>query len=113
MEGRTRSASRLGEGELWFEARRRVEEKIWRFARTPPPSSCRISDSRWHTQVAAAARLMVADGCGLRQRLEHAEDDEGELWFEARRRVEEKIWRFARTPRRPAAGFLTAAGARR
>ena len=30
-------------------------------------------------QVAAAARLMVADGCGLWQRPKHAEDDEGEL----------------------------------
>jgi len=43
------------------------------------PAGCRISDSRWRTQVAAAARLMIADGCVLRQRPEYAEDDEGEL----------------------------------
>jgi hypothetical protein len=76
-------------------------------------AGCRISDSHWRTQVAAVARLMVVDGCGLWQRLEYAEDDEGELWFEARRCMEEKIWRFACTPRWLAAGFLTATGARR
>ena len=39
----------------------------------------RISDSGWRTQVAAAARLMAADGCGLWQRAKHVDDDKGEL----------------------------------
>jgi hypothetical protein len=45
----------------------------------PAAAGCRISDSGWRTQVAAAARLMAADGCGLRQRAKHVEDDKGEL----------------------------------
>ena len=45
----------------------------------PAAADCRISDSGWRTQVATAARLMVADGCGLRQRTKHVEDDQGEL----------------------------------
>jgi hypothetical protein len=47
--------------------------------RLGPPAGCMISDSGWRTQVATAARLMVADGCGLRQRTKHVEDDKGEL----------------------------------
>ena len=55
--------------------RRRGRARLHR----PPAAGCRISDSGWRTQVAAAARLMAADGCGLRQRAKHVEDDKGEL----------------------------------
>ena len=55
--------------------RRRGRARLHR----PAAAGCRISDSGWRTQVAAAARLMAADGCGLRQRAKHVEDDKGEL----------------------------------
>jgi len=55
--------------------RRRGRARLHR----PAAADCRISDSGWRTQVATAARLMVADGCGLRQRTKHVEDDQGEL----------------------------------
>ena len=55
--------------------RRRGRARLHR----PTAAGCRISDSGWRTQVATAARLMAADGCGLRQRAKHVEDDKGEL----------------------------------
>ena len=59
--------------------------------RTPPPAGYMISDSGWRAQIAAAARLMVADGRGLRRRTAHVVDDKGELEFVARRSVEVEI----------------------
>ena len=56
-----------------------TEAEILRFARTPPPAGCMTSDSGWRAQIAAAARLMVADGRGIRRRTAHVADDKGEL----------------------------------